>query len=49
MGAKIRIACPSGYEPTEFVMKQAMKINQRSDFLTIITIGNFFDESFKKP
>ena len=36
LGAKIRIACPSGYEPNAFVIKQAMKINQRSDFLTVM-------------
>ena len=36
LGAKIRIACPSGYEPKEFVLKQAMKINQSSDFLTVM-------------
>ena len=36
LGAKIRIACPCGYEPNEFVLKQAMKINQSSDFLTIM-------------
>tara|TARA_B100000941_G_scaffold221379_1_gene163711 strand:+ start:779 stop:1711 length:933 start_codon:yes stop_codon:yes gene_type:complete len=36
LGAKIRIACPSGYEPNKFVIKQAMKINQSSDFLTVM-------------
>ena len=36
LGAKIRIACPCGYEPNEFVLKQAMKINQSSDFLTVM-------------
>lgn len=36
LGAKIRIACPSGYEPNKFVIKQAMKINQSSDSLTVM-------------
>tara|TARA_Y100000589_G_scaffold194452_1_gene183930 strand:+ start:421 stop:1347 length:927 start_codon:yes stop_codon:yes gene_type:complete len=35
MGLKVRIACPKGYEPNDSVIKKALSINNKKDFLKI--------------
>tara|TARA_B100001115_G_scaffold130737_1_gene98582 strand:+ start:134 stop:1060 length:927 start_codon:yes stop_codon:yes gene_type:complete len=35
MGLEVRIACPKGYEPNESVIKKALSLNNKKDFLKI--------------
>ena len=35
MGLKVRIACPKGYEPNDSVIRKALSINNKKDFLKI--------------